>query len=78
MFIRVWHKAENVGSDDTKVEEYVAIRYIMRFYSRRYSETDSTRIRYLVVTGAEAAYVTEKTFNYLKSLRDRNSYELAP
>lgn len=77
MFIRIWSKFENVGSEDCGIpEHYAAIRYIMRFYSRKYEK--DTVVRYLVVTGDDTAYIEEKTFNYLKSLRDRNSYELAP
>ncbi len=73
MFIRIWHKAENVGSDDPRIEEYVAIRYIMRFYSRRYEGEAETR--YIIATGADNSYVTEETFEYLKSLRNRNHHE---
>jgi len=77
MFIRVWSKFENVGREDCGMpEHYVAIRYITRFYSRKYER--DTVVRYLVVTGTENFYVEEKTFEYLKSLRNRNVFEKVP
>ncbi len=72
MFIRIWHKAENVGLDEPRNEEYVAIRYIMRFYRRKYGSEAVDR--YIIATGTETAYVTEATFEYLKSLRNQNIY----
>ena len=72
MFIRVWHKVDNVGSDDTRNEEHIAIRSITRFYRRKY---DLGGNRYIVSTGDDTYYVEEKTFEYLKSLRNRNIFE---
>lgn len=74
MFVRIWSKFENVGREDCGIpEHYVAIRYIMRFYSRKYEK--DILVRYLVVTGSESSYITKETFEYLKSLRDQNVYE---
>lgn len=68
MFIRVWHKSENVGREDCGIPEYyVAIATIGRFYSRKY---DGDRaIRYIVVSGDDTSYMMEETFEYLKSLK---------
>ena len=73
MFIRAWGKPENVGNDDLAVEQYVAIRYIMRFYSKRYE--GEAENRYVIATGADRLYITEEAFQYLKTLRNRNHHE---
>jgi len=73
MFIRIWHKPDNVGSDDPTVEEYVALSTIRRFYSRRYPGDVANR--YIVSTGTDNPYITKETFDYLKSLRGKNVYE---
>ena len=72
MFIRIWHVSSNVGSDDPTIEEYAAIRSITRFYSKRYE--GEAENRYLVVVSGVTAssYVTKETFEFLKSVHDRN------
>jgi len=74
MFVRIWSKFENVGRENCGLlEHYVAIRYIMRFYRRRY-EGDAAD-RHMVATSTETSYVTKETFEYLKRLRNQNVYE---
>lgn len=76
MFIRTWGKPDNVGKD-VEVEQYVAIRYIERFYAHSGFEAQNgdRSTRYIIATGADRFYITKKTFDYLKTLRDRNAYE---
>ena len=68
MFIRVWHKFENVGKNDCSIPEaYISISSIERFYSRKHDGENA--IRHIAKTGTNTCYMTEETFEYLKSLK---------